>query len=470
MRASSKAGFSVRRSSFRNAPVLSLVCLIAAPSALAGQVAPPDTASSVPAFCCRERHLAPAAAEVFAAQLIPWYFNRYVTVDTTAVLSWRSWRRNLAEGFEWDPNSFITNMFMHPYHGNAYFNIGRTNGYTFYESSALAWAGSMLWEMFGENNRGAINDWVNTSMGGIAIGEALYRSSRALLDNEASGTERTLRELGSFLLNPFGGFNRLVRGEMTRLGPNPADRLPSRLATTLMVGLRSVDDGTEPNSGRDVAYADMTITYGDHLQDRRAPFDAFTLSLQLNGSGTNTVGRLQVDGTLQSKVLRRTDRTLHVLGVDQHYDYLNNETFEVGGQSFGVTLRSLFQFRSGLELRTLVEPVGAVIWAVNTDYDIQTGRDYDFGSGAGLRTRADVRRSGIDVLTVRYTSVYSHTLSGAAGNHVVQLIGLTVRAPIVRRTGLAMDYLLFLRDSFYRDFDDVHQRHPQFRVSLALFP
>ena len=85
------------------------------------------------------------------------------------------WGRNLNEGFEWDNNDFKTNMFMHPFHGSVYFNAARSNGYDFWEATAFTWAGSFIWEMFGENNRGAINDWVATSMGGMVLGEAFHR-------------------------------------------------------------------------------------------------------------------------------------------------------------------------------------------------------------------------------------------------------------------------------------------------------
>lgn len=429
-----------------------------------------STAVDSAPFCSEEHRVGPMAGEVIALQVMPWYFNRHVAVDSTAVLSWRSWRRNLAEGFEWDPNNFETNMFMHPVHGNMYFNAGRTNGYSFFESSALAWAGSLIWEMLGENNHGAINDWINTSMGGIALGEVVWRSSRALLDNRATGGARSWRELAHVMINPVGGLNRLWRGEMTRAGPNPDDRFPARFGSVIFFGFRSVADGADPESGRDVPYLDVKVNYGDPFHDLEHPFDAFTLNLQIDGSRIRPVGRLQVDGTLYGKVLNESAWARHVLGVDQHYDYFNNETYTVGGQSFGVTLRSRFRLGQDLAIRTLVEPFGAAIWAVSSDYDQVAGRDYDFGSGAGLRTRLQVNRSGVDVLSLGYTGVYSHTLNGAVGNHVVHMVSLGVRAPVFRRFGAAMEYVLFVRNSFYRDFDDVHERNPQFRVSMAFFP
>jgi hypothetical protein len=68
-----------------------------------------STASqSPPPFCCDRPKFFVAAAEVLALQVVPWYFNRYVSDDTTAALSPTSWRRHIQRGFEWDNNAFPT--------------------------------------------------------------------------------------------------------------------------------------------------------------------------------------------------------------------------------------------------------------------------------------------------------------------------------------------------------------------------
>lgn len=430
---------------------------------------PPPPADSIP-FCCDTQRFAPMAAEVLTLQLIPWYFNRNVAVDSTAVLSVGAWRRNLVLGFEWDPGNFETNMFMHPVHGNLYFNAGRTNGYSFFESSALAWAGSLMWEMFGENNRPAINDWINTSMGGITIGEVVWRGSRALLDNRATGTARAWRELGHFFVNPVGAFNRLWRGETMRVGANPDGRFPSSFRSALFFGIRSVGDTSVPESGRNIPYVDLRFAYGDHLRDLDHPFDAFTVHVEINGSRAHTVARVRVDGTLYGKLWKESARARHVFGVEQHYDYFNNETYVVGGQSFGVTLRSRFRLRDPLTLQTLLEPFGAAIWAVSSEYADVTGRDYDFGSGAGVRTKAELFFGDANVLSLAYTGVYSHTLNGAVSNHLLHMVSVGLQAPILKGFGGAMEFVLFARNSFYRDFDDVHERTPLLRWSMVFFP
>jgi hypothetical protein len=68
-----------------------------------------------------------------------------------------------------------------------------------------------MWEEFGEVWAPAPNDFFNTSLGGITLGEILFRFSSLTLDNRATGSNRVVREVGATLINPVRGFNRLVR-------------------------------------------------------------------------------------------------------------------------------------------------------------------------------------------------------------------------------------------------------------------
>jgi hypothetical protein len=236
-------------------------------------VAPEQQAEAT--FCCQKKHFWLAAGEFLALEIIPNYFNRFVADDTTAVLSWTSFRRNVQRGFEWDPNNLATNMFAHPYHGNVYFNAGRSNGYNFWESQAWAFAGSFVWEMFGENNRGAINDWAMTSLGGITIGEALHRAATMVRDNEARGVSRAFSEFGGFLIDPVGGFSRAIRGEWSKHGPNPENRFPDSYGSAIRIGFRAVAEGRLANAEKATGFFEFQANYGDPMEPIDDPFDAF---------------------------------------------------------------------------------------------------------------------------------------------------------------------------------------------------
>ncbi len=106
-------------------------------------------------------------------------FNAYVSKSEFAKISFKTVATNLEIGAVWDHDHFITNFFAHPYHGNLYFNIARSNGYSFWESVPFSFGGSLMWELFMENEPPATNDLINTTVSGYFLGEVLYRSSFA---------------------------------------------------------------------------------------------------------------------------------------------------------------------------------------------------------------------------------------------------------------------------------------------------
>lgn len=430
-----------------------------------------DTISPTQAdqFCCDKRYFWPAAGEVGLLLVIPHFFNRRVADDSTAILTLDSWKRNILEGFEWDRDNFKTNMFAHPYHGGVYFNSARSNGYNFWESSLFAWGGSFLWELFGENNRPAINDWISTAAGGMALGEMLHRTSLMLRDNTASGTERTFRELGGLLLNPMGAASRLFRGEMTKIGPNPSDRFPGQVRSFAALGFRRVGDGTLKN-GDSYGFFAMDVAYGNPFEEYARPFDSFSLSFQVNGREEKQgLGRLQVEGTLYGTELKRSDRVHHVFHITQHFDYVDNQTLETGGSSVSAGLLSRFSLSQAWNLSTMVEPTALLIWGTNSEYADFTRRNYDFGSGLALRLSAAANHRNRQMLRFFYYFIWQHTLDGAVGDHLMQYLGARAAAPLWRGFGLGGEYVLTVRDSKFRDFPDVFRQNPQFRLFAAVY-
>ena len=133
------------------------------------------------------------AINTFVNRMDAWAFK-----DDWARSGTRAWGRNLRLGWEWDEDAFPTNMFAHPYHGGLYFNAGRANGLSYFQSVPLAFFGSWTWEHFGETYRPSLNDWFMTSFGGIALGEMFHRMSSTIRDNGATGRGRTMRELAAF--------------------------------------------------------------------------------------------------------------------------------------------------------------------------------------------------------------------------------------------------------------------------------
>ena len=148
----------------------------------------------------------------------------------TAKITPKTWWDNMAQGWVWDLDDFVVNQVGHPYQGNNYFTSGRSNGLSFYESAALTAFGSSTWEYFGETNLASVNDFINTTLGGIALGEMFYRAAWLVRDTRATGRGRLWREIGATVLDPVTGYNRFRTGDATRVYDKPADMVPSTLA------------------------------------------------------------------------------------------------------------------------------------------------------------------------------------------------------------------------------------------------
>ena len=157
--------------------------------------------------------------------------------QVTARVTPKTWWANMEQGWVWDLDDFTVNQIGHPYQGNNYFNTGRANGLSFYESAAVTAFGSATWEYFGETNHASLNDFINTTLGGIALGEMFHRTAWLVRDTRATGRGRLWREIGATALDPITGVNRFMRGDASRVTDKPADMVPSNLTASGAAGV-----------------------------------------------------------------------------------------------------------------------------------------------------------------------------------------------------------------------------------------
>ncbi|MDE6825643.1 MAG: DUF3943 domain-containing protein, partial [Paramuribaculum sp.] len=165
-----------------------------------------------------------AAATVGGLNMTIWAFDRFVQHGDFAYISLKTMKENFKHGFKWDNDKMGTNMFLHPYHGNLYFNGGRSNGMNYWRSGLFAIGGSAMWELFMENEYPSTNDIIATPIGGMAIGEVLYRISDTMIDDRLHGWARFGREAGVFALSPMRGLTRIINGDAWRIRRTPGQQ------------------------------------------------------------------------------------------------------------------------------------------------------------------------------------------------------------------------------------------------------
>jgi hypothetical protein len=248
---------------------------------------------------------------------------------------------NLHRPWVVDNDKFSTNQFLHPAQGSIYQGLARSAGLDFWQASAYTFAGSVLWEMAGENTAPSINDQVASGIGGNFLGEPLFRIASLLLESGSGSTPGFWRELGAAVISPGLGFNRLVYGK--RFAPvfrsyDPAVFTRVDLAGTLASRYRSninvnADPSAPPalqNYQRPAASATFTMAYGlpgkpDYDYDR--PFDYF--NFEFTADNVNTFESVFSRGLLVGNSYDGGDSYRGVWGLYGIYDYVAPNIFRV---------------------------------------------------------------------------------------------------------------------------------------------
>jgi hypothetical protein len=405
-----------------------------------------------------------AASGVAAVNGLTWFYNWHIQRWAWANVGTRSWWDNLQGGFTWDDDAFGANQVAHPYHGGLYFNSARASGYDFWGSTLFVAGGSLSWELFTENVRPSINDLINTTLGGIALGEVAYRMSSLLSARDGGAATR---RLGAAVVSPLSRAQALLYGRSQDRSPPP----PETRSTLVAVGQRRGIAGTPAGVATSHPFVGLTYQYGSAFDEQvRRPYDAFEFTLHLSPNEHVVLTHASVSGLLARSTLTRSSGKQLLLGLYQHYDYDDLPLTKSSSQSFSGALL----FRAALSERTHVDlglhaevvPLGAV----SSEHNSMRRRDYDFGPGVGGRFTGALRHDGRELIRLDGRTVWVHSLYAADADHLTTTARLSAALPVMRMVSLGGDATVTLRRSWYRDHLPVAVRFPQFRAYLIWTP
>ena len=367
-----------------------------------------------------------ALAEVTGINVGVQLFDRYVTREDFAQTTLRTIRQNFERGMVWDNDYFHMNMFMHPYHGNLYFNAARTNGLTYWESAPYALFGSAMWEFFGEADPPAINDIFATTCGGMAIGEMTHRLSRTVLDDRARGFRRFLREAAAAIINPIQGLHRIISGDAWRVKSSHYryhDFRQIPLDASVSIGWRYLADDGALFRGVHAPFVNLTLTYGTSVdgESHKMPYDFFDIETSIAfGGGQPLVNTLSIVGRLWSTPILDKKDMAGEFGIYQHYNYYNSKPVEDGSELTPYRLSEVAAFGPGfivslpkmgalskMEQRIFVS--GILLGGTKSDYFNVIERDYNMGSGFSVKskTQLDFGRTARFVLNTKFFRLYT---------------------------------------------------------------
>ena len=401
--------------------------------------------------------------EIVGLNMGIWAWDRYVARAPWAYINWSTVRNNFRQFFAFDSDAFFTNFFLHPYHGSLYYEAARSLGMNYWLSSFSAFGGSLMWELFLENERPSTNDLIMTTTGGIFWGEFLFRMSSLVLDDGASGGGRFLREALGFLVCPLRGLNRLIFGDAWRVDPMSRQiHQPLKGRAELTGDLVAENDsfsGTRLSPG--VA---LEFTYGDDRRYAPAcnPFDLILLRTSVRSGAGLTCFLVDGRGLITGRGRSYASGRSSLFGLFQNFDYIKNEEIELGGTSLTAGLISYFPLGPRWLLRTSVQAGAMVFGASNNTHTEIASRDYNYGLGPVAKADAELAHSrfGSLALALRYYVIYtieSGAFDPAETHDHLAVIEASYGIPVFGSVGLRVHYGLDLRHIRFEGFPAINQ-------------
>ena len=431
-----------------------------------------DLLNDDPAYNPRYKWYVPAS-KVITTNIFNWATAKYIFKYDWPASSISDWKRNLKSGWEWDSDKFGINFIGHPHSGNYYFNIARSNGYSFWGSSPFAIEGSVVWEYFGENTRPSINDVINTPISGMLLGEILYRVSSNILDDRTRGAERVWREIFAGIINPSRALNRLTQGKMFRVTPKEVYQ-KEPLNITFFAGVHKVNNKIGKDNlfgtGTNNAIVHLQLDYGDPFETRyRKPFDVFRLRVELGyGADVHLIDNVNGYGILFGKNVKR-NRLL--VGAFQHFDYWRNNIFEVGTLGYGGGLISRIPVKRHSNIYSAIHVAVVPLAGNNTQFGPDTSEFRHYNFGGGMQAKMEETFNLNDWATLGFTGFYYwiHTYNGLPGNSLVGILKPVVTLKLYKNLRIGFEHLIYRNDRFLNGDETLHLTRTEQKLFLQLY-
>lgn len=415
-------------------------------------------------FTTHKNYLLPAI-EIAGLNLGVWSFNKYVTSEGWSAISWNSIKENFKNGFEWDVDGYLTNQFLHPYHGSNYYNAARSNGLSFWESAPYAFGGSLMWEYFMEIEPPSYNDIVNTPVTGIILGEISFRVSDLIIDESTTGFERILREFSSSLINPMKGFNRLIRGDMWKGG---TQKKTQKFNVNISFGAHNVFFSRKINNSRTYAALRADLDYGNqfNVQNHKKPFDYFTLRTEINLTSDDNIVGIFASGVIWDSSIKLFNTSKNIIGIYKEVDIHINTVYKLSATSISGQIINTVPISSNITLQNYLGLSAILMGGTNSLYSIEYGKDYNIGPGASGKVGFKVSFKDFGEFYTNYKRYWIHTLSGAESEEFVGLFNIGLNYDLYSKTSLGLDFLFYERYGEYKNFPDTKDANSALRFYL----
>jgi hypothetical protein len=411
------------------------------------------------------------AVRVATADAFNWAVSKYLFHYEWANISTETWKYNIKHGWVWDDDHFGTNFIGHPHSGNIYFNIARSNGYSYWGSLPYAIGGSLMWEYFGENTRPSKNDLINTPFSGIFLGEVLYRISSNILDDTRRGSSRVWREILAGVINPPRALNRLTQGKMFRVTTKEVYQ-KEPLNITFSGGLHKINDNNKFGSGATNYNLNMQLDYGDPFEVRhRKPFDVFRLRIESSlGENRKLLENVMGYGILFGKNIIKGDNAT-LIGGFQYFDYWNNSVFELGSLGFGGGIISQVKLGKNSGLYSSLHLAAVPLAGNNTGYGPDTSlyRDYNFGGGMEAKIEETFHISTFADIGFSGYYYWIHNYENLPGKSIIGILKPRLTFNFSRVFSIGLEHQIFYVNRYLENIPTLHLTTTEQKLFLQVF-
>ncbi len=313
--------------------------------------------------------------------------NKYIGKTEFSRVCSESMRNHLTCKWQWDSSTFRVNQLGHPYQGYTYYAAGRANNLNALESTLLTAMGSYTWEVFAERVTPAANDFISTTVGGVALGEMLHR---IYLDTY------TDNRIIASLISPMDAANDLVNGRKQR----PTHSKIRSLTFSALSGYRVLDDRRNNEHNSDKSYHTVAtgftfdLRYGDPYARRtKSIYDHFDFAAGFEGGYLWYDSYIVSDGVLFSVTPKQGGPSWTSYGMNLHFDYYSNPLMDFSADSVTFSIRKERPDEDAVSYR-LKADVGAILFGASSfmrnelqpELKKQSQRMYGVGGMAKLST------------------------------------------------------------------------------------
>jgi hypothetical protein len=393
-------------------------------------------------------------------------------------------RENFLYGPLWeDTDGFKVNQIGHPWQGGLYFNAGRANGFTFYESMAFTALGSFTWEMICESTNPSINDMITTTFASApAAGEMLHR---LYLEADTAGVPWPL----SFLISPADGINKLVTGKSQPGTGNSTGNEGNLHDLTFFIGGGYAKmDFTEKSGGNNLFSFDgpaaaigLKAVYGNPFAQHSAvPYEHFEFDLSLDFDAGNYIDmRIVSDGYLFSFSPLDTAADTMSTGLSLHFDVVTSGKFSVSDSTIDhtsnaldwtVKYRHIFQngFITDLKLHA-----GATFFGVSEYFSPNTPDTSlkNYGGGTNIKLFFDIAKHTLGKLSfsIRQYSMWTfpETSAISSGNAHWLFADVQYSKTVTKHLSLGAVFSTALEYGYFANFTDTRKWSAAVKTFIA---